>query len=227
MNRAALLAAGLLTLAACSSGGEAEPPPPLDTEAPTTTVEPPPTEAPETTTTTTTTVAETTTFPETTRADTTTEAKATPESDAVVFDRAFEGYRQAWAVRRSAILDPSNADFRMSIDELYVDNANKAEIIAFLDSLLASAENSVEDPDNPNSVELIDGLGFAVDGSSALLLVCEVLNEDLVDAGTGEVTFSDPYSYTVQVSMRLVEDLWRIESESVDKEFPNRDSCAG
>ena len=227
MTRAALLAAGLLTLAACSSGGEAEPPPPLDTEAPTTTVEAPPTtEAPETTTSTTATtaVAETTTtgeLPETTT--TPPPVQSAPVAD--VHAAAFSGYESAWSARRAAIRQPTDEAFRVTIMELYIDNGNRAGVFEFIDSIAATDERSVEEAGNPNSVEFLEGGVVTEDQQVAQILVCEVLNDDVID-GDGNATFTEPFSYRLQIFMQLEDGIWKVQSESIDEEFPNEADCA-
>ncbi len=235
MRRVAAITTALLVLGACSGGSDTEPLP-LATEAPTTTEAEPTTSTTTTSATTTTSTSPSTSVLNSTTAPTLTTVlpRGEPQPsigvgadiDAKTLTAAaFAGYERAWSARRDALADPDDMKLREPIFELYVDNENRANIIRALDSLRGSAELVVEDPENPNTVELIEGLGFAEDGSTALLEVCEVLNEDLVDATSGAVTFSDPFSYKVRSTMTFMDGLWKIESESFTEQFPNQDSC--
>ena len=230
MTRAALLAAGLLTLAACSGGSDAEPPPPLDTEAPTTTAEASPTtEAPEATTTSTTTTLtpETTTTTASTVEAPVTEA-AINNTDAVdrdaIFGDAFSAYETAWETRRTAIRQPDDAALRAQVNDSYIGNERLAKVNEFLDSRAAASDQIVEDPESPSSLEFIEGVFVTQDGAIAQFLVCETLRDDVVDS-SGATTFSENISYRNQVVMELDGGKWKVQLDSSDEEFENAETC--
>ncbi len=226
MRRTAAITTALLVLGACSGGSDTEPLP-LPTEAPTTTEAQPPTTTTTTTSTTTTTVLDSTTptAPTTSIApDPTTVPAPGTNSMAEVYAAAFEGYEKAWAARRAALRAPDDDEIRSTIIDLYIDNQNRQGVLDFIDSVGESGELSVEDPANPNSVEFLTGGVMTEDRTIAQILVCEVLNDDVVDA-TGQALVTDPYAYRVQTFMELENDVWKIQSESIDEVIPASAEC--
>lgn len=236
MKRAALLAAGLFTLAACSSGGEADPPPPLDTEAPTTTLEPAPTtEPPQTTTTSTstttvaepTTLAETTSVPETTSATLEPIVPATDPPDSIdtdvmatvdaVVDEAFVDYSAAWSLLRAGFEDPTNSELRRSIADAHIVGSD-ADAMAELDRYITEGQVNLAPENEDQRVTLLRSVS-AVEDEIAVFQACETFTSTIVNATTDEVTYEGVDSYLIEVDMRFDGDDWKIFQATTIEEF--------
>ena len=224
-----VVSVGLISFTACDNSSESA----TDEESlgtdvttdlvPSTTV----TTQPEATTPDPTTTTTTTTTTSATVADTTvtTSEPEAPASNPDVIDfeplyaEAFAGFEAGWNAQRVAYQDPTApVDFTQ-----YYTGEALSQVEAQLDEVVASRW-IVLPPDDAQRIEFVAGLGGNV--NFAIIQICQVLTESIVEADTGEVVYEGSDASIIEATVVLTNSVWKVQSQPRLNTAPDSTDCS-
>ena len=135
---------------------------------------------------------------------------STTDPSAIDFDpiyaEAFAGFEAGWNAQRDAYQDPTNP---VDFSQYYTGEA----LPQVADQLRQVADEGwvVRPTDEVQRIEFLGGVGGGSD--VAIIQICQVLTESVVEAESGEVVYEGNDASIIEATVVLEEGVWKVQSQ--------------